>query len=220
MDSNKSSGRKKLLKNKIRTKERGEQTLSVAEREIQRIATNLELSNALLQVAKAIYRRSLECKFVENRSIGVVSSASVYAACRVEKEPVTVEEITKHTVDIDPPRAKKKTIINRTYSEMSSQLELRTGPVEPETHVLNLINKLELSEEAKDKSLEICDRIQPEIKSGRSPVALAAATVYMSSLLCNEKRSQMQVSDAANVSEKTIRVRYQELFDETLDLDS
>jgi len=219
MNNDGSSDDKKLLKSKIRTKENGKQTLALAEREIQRIVTNLDISDSVSQVAKAIYRRSLDCKFVENRSIGIVASASVYAACKVEKKSVTIEKITELTVDIDPPRAKKKTIINRAYSEMSSQLELLTGPIEPEKHVPNLINKLDLSDEVKNKSLEMCDRIEPEIKSGRSPIALAAAAVYLNSLLCNEKRNQKQVSDAANVSEKTIRVRYQELYEETLDID-
>jgi transcription initiation factor TFIIB len=219
MNNKETSESRELLKNKIRTKENGKQTRSLAEREIQRIASNLDLSDAILQVAKAIYQRSLSCKFVENRSIGVVASASVYAACKVEKKSITMEKITELTVDVDPPRAKKKTIINRTYSEMSSQLELRTGPIEPEKHIPNLIDKLDLSDEVKHKSLVICDKIEPEIKSGRSPIAIAAATVYISSLLCNEKRNQKQVSDAAKVSKKTIRVRYQELYHKTLELD-
>lgn len=60
MDNNGSSDDKKLLRSKIRTKENGKQTLALAEREIQRIVTNLDISDSVSQIAKAIYRRSLD----------------------------------------------------------------------------------------------------------------------------------------------------------------
>jgi transcription initiation factor TFIIB len=44
-------------------------------------------------------------------------------------------------------------------------------------------------------------------------VGLAAAAVYAAALLTNEKVTQSQVSDVANISEVTIRNRYKELLE-------
>jgi len=45
--------------------------------------------------------------------------------------------------------------------------------------------------------------------SGKSPTGYAAAAIYAASLLCNEKKTQREVADVAQV-EVTIRNRYQE----------
>jgi len=46
--------------------------------------------------------------------------------------------------------------------------------------------------------------------SGKSPTGYAAAAIYAASLLCNEKKTQREVADVAQVTEVTIRNRYQE----------
>jgi transcription initiation factor TFIIB len=44
-------------------------------------------------------------------------------------------------------------------------------------------------------------------------VGLAAAAVYAAALLCNEKVTQNEVSEVADISEVTIRNRYKELLE-------
>ena len=51
------------------------------------------------------------------------------------------------------------------------------------------------------------------VHSGKSPVGLAAAAIYAASLLTNEKVTQSEVSEVANISEVTIRNRYHELLE-------
>ncbi len=46
--------------------------------------------------------------------------------------------------------------------------------------------------------------------SGKSPTGYAAAAIYAASLLCNEKKTQNEVASVAQVTEVTIRNRYQE----------
>ncbi|MCL7418017.1 MAG: transcription initiation factor IIB 3, partial [Halalkalicoccus sp.] len=46
--------------------------------------------------------------------------------------------------------------------------------------------------------------------SGKSPTGFAAAAIYAAALLCNEKKTQREVADVAQVTEVTIRNRYQE----------
>ena len=46
-----------------------------------------------------------------------------------------------------------------------------------------------------------------------SLVGLAAAAVYAAALLCNEKVTQNEVSEVADISEVTIRNRYKELLE-------
>jgi transcription initiation factor TFIIB len=62
------------------------------------------------------------------------------------------------------------------------------------------------------KAAEILkDAAKKELTSGRGPTGVAAAAIYISSILCNERRTQREVADVAGVTEVTIRNRYKEL---------
>jgi len=57
-----------------------------------------------------------------------------------------------------------------------------------------------------------------ELTSGRGPTGMAAASLYIASVLCGERRTQREVADVAGVTEVTIRNRYKELA-QKLDID-
>ena len=50
-----------------------------------------------------------------------------------------------------------------------------------------------------------------ELTSGRGPTGMAAASLYIASVLCGERKTQQEVSDVAGVTEVTIRNRYKEI---------
>ena len=54
-------------------------------------------------------------------------------------------------------------------------------------------------------------QLAEEMSSGRGPTGVAAAAIYIASILCNERRTQREVADIAGVTEVTIRNRYKEL---------
>jgi transcription initiation factor TFIIB len=49
--------------------------------------------------------------------------------------------------------------------------------------------------------------------TGRSPLAIVGAIIYIASIITHEKRTQAEIASAANVTEVTIRNRYKELKD-------
>ena len=84
----------------------------------------------------------------------------------------------------------------------------------PDAHVLLYMNS-----DTKTKALEILRQAEEkELTSGRGPTGVAAAAIYIASILCGERRTQREVADVAGVTEVTIRNRYKELAEE-LDLD-
>ena len=50
-----------------------------------------------------------------------------------------------------------------------------------------------------------------ELTAGRGPTGIAAASVYLASLMTKNHRTQREVSEAAGITEVTIRNRYKEL---------
>ncbi|MFP4217398.1 MAG: transcription initiation factor IIB [Salinarchaeum sp.] len=189
---------------RIRTKDAGERNLQFALSEIDRMASALGVPRSVREVASVIYRRALKEDLIRGRSIEGVSTAALYAACRKEGIPRSLEEIS------DVSRVKRKEI-GRTYRYISQELGLEMEPVDPKKYVPRFCSELELSEEVQIKASEIIEKTAEEgLLSGKSPTGYAAAAIYAASLLCNEKKTQREVANVAQVTEVTIRNRYQE----------
>ena len=189
---------------RIRTKDAGERNLQFALSETDRMASALGVPRSVREVASVIYRRALSEDLIRGRSIEGVATACLYAACRQEGIPRSLEEVTAVS------RVEQKEI-GRTYRYISKELGLKMEPVDPKEYVPRFCSELEVSEEVKMKANEIIDvTAEQGLLSGKSPTGFAAAAIYAASLLCNEKQTQREVAEVAQVTEVTIRNRYQE----------
>ncbi|AAG20975.1 transcription initiation factor IIB (plasmid) [Halobacterium salinarum NRC-1] len=189
---------------RIRTKDAGERNLQFALSEIDRMASALGVPRSVREVASVIYRRALKEDLIRGRSIEGVATACLYAACRQEGIPRTLEEVTE-VARIDQKE------IGRTYRYVAQELSLEIQPTDPKEYLPRFASDLELSEEVIAKAREIIDTSAEQgLLSGKSPSGFAAAAIYAASLLCNEKKTQREVANVANVTEVTIRNRYQE----------
>lgn len=193
---------------RLRTVDNGERNLRFALSEIDRMASALGVPKSVREVASVIYRRALSDDLIRGRSIEGVATATLYAACRQEDIPRSLDEVTE-VARID------RREIARTYRHVSQKLGLELEPADPKQYVPRFCSDLELSEEVQTKANEIIDITAKEgLLSGKSPTGYAAAAIYAASLLCNEKRTQHDIATVAQVTEVTIRNRYQEQIEE------
>jgi transcription initiation factor TFIIB len=192
---------------RFRTRDSKERNLKQALGEIDRMASALGLPENVRETASVIYRRALNEDLLPGRSIEGVATAALYAAARQAGTPRSLDEIAKVSrVD--------KMELTRTYRYVVRELKLEIQPADPEQYVPRFASDLGLSDEAERRARELLRNAKERgIHSGKSPVGLAAAAVYAASLLTNEKVTQSQVSDVANISEVTIRNRYKELLE-------
>jgi transcription initiation factor TFIIB len=192
---------------RFRTRDSKERNLKQALGEIDRMASALGLPENVRETASVIYRRALNENLLPGRSIEGVATASLYAAARQAGMPRSLDEVA--TVSrVDPMEFK------RTYRYIVRELNLEVQPADPESYVGRFASDLNLSDEAEQRARELLRSAKEKgIHSGKSPVGLAAAAVYAASLLVNERVTQHDVSEVANVSEVTIRNRYKELLD-------
>ncbi|QLG26464.1 transcription initiation factor IIB [Halorarum halophilum] len=192
---------------RFRTRDSKERNLKQALGEIDRMASALGLPENVRETASVIYRRALEDDLLPGRSIEGVATSCLYAAARQAGTPRSLDEIANVSrVDKDE--------IARTYRYVVRELKLEIQPADPESYVPRFASELGLSDEAERRARTLLKTAKEAgVHSGKSPVGLAAAAVYAASLLTNEKVTQSQVSEVANISEVTIRNRYHELLE-------
>jgi len=197
---------------RFRTRNSKERNLKQALGEIDRMASALGLPDNVRETASVIYRRALGENLLPGRSIEGVSTSSLYAAARQMGTPRSLDEVANVS------RVEKDEIA-RTYRYVVRELGLEVAPADPSSYVPRFASSLGLSEESARRARELLTNAMKQgVHSGKSPVGLAAAAVYAASLLTNEKVTQGEVSEVANISEVTIRNRYHELLEAEGDL--
>jgi len=197
---------------RFRTRDSKERNLKQALGEIDRMASALGLPENVRETASVIYRRALDENLLPGRSIEGVATASLYAAARQAGNPRSLDEI-------DNVSRVEKDEVARTYRYVVRELKLEVKPADPTSYVPRFASDLELTEEAERHARDLLENAKQEgVHSGKSPVGLAAAAIYAASLLANEKVTQNEVSEVANISEVTIRNRYHELLEAKQDI--
>ena len=192
---------------RFRTRDSKERNLKQALGEIDRMASALGLPENVRETASVIYRRALDEDLLPGRSIEGVATAALYAAARQAGTPRSLDELERVS-------RVEKMELTRTYRYVVRELSLQVEPADPAQYVPRFASDLDLSDEAERRARELLESAKrAAIHSGKSPVGLAAAAVYAAALLTNEKVTQSQVSEVADVSEVTIRNRYKELLE-------
>ena len=192
---------------RFRTRDSKERNLKQALGEIDRMASALGLPENVRETASVIYRRALNDDLLPGRSIEGVATASLYAAARQAGTPRSLDEVANVS-------RVGKDEIGRTYRYVVRELGLEIEPADPKSYLPRFASDLGLSDEAERRARQLLDSAREAgIHSGKSPVGLAAAAVYAASLLTNEKVTQSEVSEVADISEVTIRNRYHELLE-------
>ena len=190
---------------RIRISNATEKSLAIAFSELDRMASSIGLPRTVRETAAMIYRKAALKKLVSGRSIEGVITAALYAACRQCHVPRTLDEISSVA------HISKKEI-GRTYRYVSRELGLKLLPTSPEDYISRFCSELKLSGDVRAKTVEILhEAARRELTSGRGPTGMAAASLYIASVLCGERRTQREVAEIAGVTEVTIRNRYKEL---------
>lgn len=198
---------------KIRVSGSGERNLAFALSEIDRYSSNLGLPRSVREDASLIYRRAVDRKLIRGRSIEGVVSASIYSACRRCNVPRTLDEIAGVS------KVSKKDV-GRTYRFLSRELNIKLAPTSPSEYVPRFASKIGLSSEAQSKAIKIIKKASElGLTSGKGPTGVAAAALYIASVLLGERKTQKDVAEVAGVTEVTIRNRYRELSEKLNDFD-
>ena len=192
---------------RFRTRDSKERNLKQALGEIDRMASALGLPKPVRETASVIYRRALDEDLLPGRSIEGVATAALYAAARQLNNPRSLDEFAAVS-------RVEKMEMTRTYRYIVRQLGLEVKPADPEQYVPRFVSRLELTDEVEREARRLLQSAkEAAITSGKSPVGLAAAAVYAAALLTNQKVTQSQVGEVADISEVTIRNRYKELLE-------
>jgi len=182
-----------------------DRNLRQALNELDRLKDKLAISSSVLEKAAYIYRKAMDRKLVRGRSISAMIAASLYAACRDTETPRTLNDVA------EAANVKRKDI-SRCYRLLHYELELKMPVVDSIQCIARISSKLKITEKTKRYAVKILKETQERKESsGKDPMGLAAAALYLSCVKNGMSVTQRDLAEAAGVTEVTIRNRYKSL---------
>jgi len=182
----------------------GDKTLVLALLEIDRMTDALKLPNNIKEETSVLYRKAMKHNLIKKgRSIEDLVSAMLYITCRQYEVPRTLKEIA----EVSRSSLKK---IRRAYIFLIRKLGIKLAPVNPARYIPRFCSKLGLSEEIRERAIEILrDDEGTGVAKGWEPTGTAAAAIYLATVLSGEKRkkTELELAKVAGVSVPTIRSR-------------
>ena len=182
-----------------------DRNLSYALSELDRVAGQLQLPRNVREAASMVYRMTVEKRLIRGRSIESCTASAIYISCRQFGIPRTLEEmaeVTKHS----------KKEIGKSYRVIARGLGMHLPPVNAIDYVPRFTSGLGLHATVETKACEILrEAIDGGLCSGKGPVGMAAAAIYIACVLEDVERTQTEISDVTGVTEVTLRNRYKDI---------
>lgn len=165
----------------------------------------LGLSNTIIEKTAYIYRKAEDRGLVRGRTTSGMVTAALYLACRDIGVPRTLKEIAA----VSNTKRKQIALCCRL---LICELDLKVPLVDPMKCIVKIANKAELSEKTTRLAMNMMTEIiESKISAGKNPMSFAATVLYISSVKAGEKLTQLDIANAAGVTEVTIRNRVKEL---------
>ena len=153
-----------------RSKSRKTASLSKAFTLLHGMKTKLGISNNVVENAAYIYRKVVSAKLTRGRTMTSLIAASLYAACRENNTPRTLDDIA-NAGNIE------RRILSRDLRTIIKKLELNLNQYDTSSFISKISNNMNLREKTKRDAFKILGRCEKEqITAGKHPVAQAAAS--------------------------------------------
>ena len=184
-----------------RSKSRQTSSLSKAFTLLHGMKTKLGIPDNVVENAAYIYRKAVSARLTRGRTMASLVSAALYAACRENSIPRTLDDIAE-------AGNVERRILSRDLRTIIKKLDLNLNQYDTSSFIAKISNNLNLKEKTKRDAINILKKCEEKkITAGKHPVAQAAASLYISCIVNGEKISQKKFSLISGVSDVTIRNR-------------
>ncbi|KAI3627168.1 transcription initiation factor IIB [Malassezia furfur] len=225
-----------LMRTMSRTYATRDRSLLDAFDSIQNKCDSIHLPRTVCDTAKQAYRRVDQEKLLRGKHTDAIIAAAIYVACRVNRVPRTFPEVCALT------SAKKAQVarcfremrdafgLNATGMGSVEGAEDAHADAGPGPGTSGSGTPLGLAVGATDLVARYCNHLGLDMSivrvteaitnrihdlgylAGRSPITIAAASIYLVTMLVSEQRTARRISIAAGVSDVTIKHSFKELL--------
>ncbi len=170
-----------------------------------KLKDKLSLTPSIVEKTAYTYRKVQEDGLIRGRTIGAVLVACLYITCREQGLSRTIDELAEAS------NIRRKAIA-KIYRDIVFHLERKIPQVNCFQCIDKIANKIELNEITTRHARDLMKKVlEQEFSAGKDPMGFAGAVLYVSLQMEGKTVRQIDIAEAAGVTEVTIRNRAKEL---------
>lgn len=185
-----------------------ERQTNIVNDRIDWLGDELDIPGATIDLAKSLCDQYRDQRGdLVGTALELIAASCLYCAVKVTEVPLDPTDF----VEADDTIVSRKGLLRRS-KDIATTVGLDPSAFfESDQYVDRYCDALGVSDAVNERAHQIIEITNERgLSSGKSPSGWAAAAVYNACLDAGEKRTQKDLSDVANVTEVTIRNRYQE----------
>ena len=172
---------------------------------LDKLKDKLGLTPSVVEKTAYTYRKVQEDGLIRGRTIGAGLVACLYISCRELGVSRTIDEL-----------AEESNISRKAIAKIYRDIVFHLGRKIPEINCFQCIekiaNKIQLSERTIRHARDLMKKaLKLEFSAGKDPMGFAGAVLYVSLQMEGKTVRQVDIADAAGVTEVTIRNRAMDL---------
>jgi transcription initiation factor TFIIB len=172
---------------------------------LDKLKDKLSLTPSIVEKTAYTYRKVQEDGLIRGRTIGAVLVACLYITCRELGVSRTIDELAEAS------NIRRKAIA-KIYRDIVFHLKRKIPQVNCFQCIDKIANKIELNERTIRHARDLMKKVlEQEFSAGKDPMGFAGAVLYVSLQMEGKTIRQIDIAEAAGVTEVTIRNRAKEL---------
>jgi transcription initiation factor TFIIB len=188
--------------------------------EIDRICSNLNLSNDFKEMTSLLCHKVVKDKFGMWKDRLPLATAMVYLICEKENTPKSLKEIMKASGTKVSTR-----IIRKIKQDIKERFGIRTNnsAKSGSKYIPGFCSTLKLQTETKELATKIIRKAEElKLTYGKKPEAMAAVAIDIAAECCDDRCKKKDIAKTAGISSVTLGIRRKEFtghkgFDSLLD---
>lgn len=181
-----------------------ERKMAPFERELKRLQLTPFLERDILHIC----RRAVEKKLTLGNTRNTLLAAAVYAVAKRSSIPIMISDLER-VFDV------KRIKVLRTYKKLCRELKIDQLPQSYDTLILRMADRLGVEGNVSTLAIRIAKDYQSVV---RSPVSLAAVSLYAACGVFRSPIRQADCANAANITVVTLERNWKKLFNNGFDI--
>jgi transcription initiation factor TFIIB len=172
---------------------------------LDKLKDKLGLTPSVVEKTAYTYRKVQEDGLIRGRTIGAALVACLYITCRELAVSRTIDELAEES------NISRKAIA-KIYRDIVFHLGRKIPVINCFQCIEKIANKMQLSERTTRHARDLLKKaLKLEFSAGKDPMGFAGAVIYVSLQMEGKTVRQVDIADAAGVTEVTIRNRAMDL---------
>jgi transcription initiation factor TFIIB len=179
--------------------------------ELNELIKILKPPSSVQETAADLTSQTVKGMNYKEKTLRRIAAAALYLAYKIHNQPKAARTFAQEVgISMDDLWEGIRKI-----REVVKDFKIEPQKYDPRTYVSIIVKKLQLPSDVEVLANKLLSATEEIYLSGKSPASLAAASVYLASIISNNKKNQLEVGGSVGLTDVAVRNAYDSIVKNT-----